>query len=81
MAMDTTTSAVMTGVVVTAGEWAKHDKGPSIKIVVGATVLAFMLAGISSGNEQLGQQFAVLILVGALINYAPAITKKLGFSK
>ena len=81
MAMDATTAAVLTGVVVTAGEWAKKNKGPSVKVVVGATVLAYFLAGISASNEELGNKFAALILVGALINYAPAIVKKLGFSK
>lgn len=78
--MDTTQAAVLTGIVVTAGEWAKNDKGPSIKIVVGATVLAFMLAGLSAVNDKLGSQFAVLILVGAIFAYAPDIVSKLGYS-
>jgi hypothetical protein len=79
--MDTTQAAVLTGVVVTVGQWAKEGKGPSIKIVVGATVLAFMLAGISAGNDELGSRFAALVLVGALMVYVPSIVKKLGYSK
>lgn len=79
--MDATTSVVLTTVVVTVGQWAKDDKGPSIKIVVGGLVLVIILSAISSGNEKLGSQFGLLILVGSLLAYAVPITKKLGFSK
>lgn len=79
--MDTTTSVVATSVVVLAGEWAKHDKGPSIKLVVGGMVLAVFLSVMSQSNDKLASQFATLILVGAVFNYAIPITKKLGFSK
>lgn len=81
MAMDTTTSAVATGVVVTVGQWAKEGKGPSIKVIVGMLFLAFFLAMLSNGNQKLGSQFSLLILVGAVLVYAVPITKKLGFSK
>lgn len=79
--IDTTTSAVATGVVVTAGQWAKEGKGPSIKVVVGMVFLAYMLSIISAGNQKLGSQFAALILVGAVLVYAVPIAKKLGYSK
>lgn len=79
--MDTTTSVVATTVVVLAGQWAKNDKGPSIKLVVGGMVLSVMLSIMSDANEKLASQFAALILVGAVLAYAIPISKKLGYSK
>lgn len=79
--MDTTTAVVATAVVVTAGEWAKNDKGPSIKIVVGGMVLAMFLSALSTSNDKFAAQFSVLILMGALFTYIIPITKKLGFTK
>lgn len=81
MAMDTTTAVVATGIVVFAGQWAKKDEGPSIKLVVGGTVLAVMLSVMSQADEKLASQFAVLILVSALLLYAVPIAKKLGYAK
>jgi hypothetical protein len=79
--IDTTTSAVATGVIVTVGQWAKEDKGPSIKVIVGMLFLAYFLTLLSAGNEKLGSQFAALILTGAIFVYAIPITKKLGLTK
>lgn len=79
--MDTTTSVVLTGVVVFAGQWAKKDEGPSVKLVVGGMVLAVILSAMSQTNEKLASQFALLILVSALLMYMQPISKKLGFSK
>jgi len=79
--MDTTTSVVLTTLVVFAGQWAKKDEGPSIKLVVGGMVLAIILSAMSQGNEKLASQFAALILVGALLMYIQPIAKKLGYSK
>ncbi len=81
MAMDTTTAAFGTAVIVTAGQWAKDGKGPSIKVIVGMLFLAYFLTFMSAGNPKLASQFAVLILVGALITYTIPITKKLGLTK
>jgi len=79
--MDTTTSVVLTSVVVLAGQWAKKDKGPSIKLVVGGMVLAIILSAMSQGNEKLASQFSLLILVGAVLMYIQPIVKKLGYGK
>lgn len=79
--MDTTSAVVATGIVVFAGQWAKENEGPSIKLVVGGMVLALFLAAMSQSNEKLASQFATLILVGALLTYVIPITKKLGYSK
>jgi hypothetical protein len=79
--MDTTSAVVATGIVVFAGQWAKENEGPSIKLAVGGMVLAVFLAAMSQSNEKLASQFATLILVGALLTYVIPITKKLGYSK
>lgn len=77
--MDTTTAVVATGVVVFAGQWAKKDEGPSIKIVVGGMVLAVILSAMSQGNDKLASQFATLVLVSALLMYVVPITKALKY--
>lgn len=79
--MDTTSSVVLTGVIVTVGQWAKKDGKISIKLVVGILFLAITLAAIEAGNEKLARQFAALILVGAALTYVVPITKKLGLAK
>lgn len=79
--MDTTTAVVATGIVVFAGQWAKKNEGPSVKLVVGGMVLSVMLSVMSQGNEKLASQFAVLVLVSALLIYIQPIAKKLGYSK
>jgi hypothetical protein len=79
--LDTTTSVVATSVIVVTGQWAKNNKGPSIKLVVGGMVLAVMLSIMSNGNEKLASQFGTAILVGAALTYVIPISKKLGFSK
>lgn len=81
MPMDTTTAAFGTAVIVTAGQWAKEGKGPSIKVIVGMLFLAYFLTFIGAGNPKIASQFAVLILVGAVLVYAVPITKKLGLTK
>ena len=78
--IDTTTSAVATATIATVGTWAE-GKGVNMKTVVGGAVLAIFLALISAANDQLGRQFAVLILVAALMRYAVPISKKLGYTK
>lgn len=79
--MDVVTAAVATGVVVTAGQWAKKGEGPKIKVIVGMLFLAYFLSVLSASNEKLASQMAVLILTGAIFVYALPITKKLGFTK
>lgn len=79
--MDTTTAIVLTGIVVTTGQWAQTNKGPSIKIVVGAMVAGAFLATMSNANEALASKYAVAILVGATLTYAEPIAVKLGYAK
>lgn len=75
--MDTTTAAVTTGVVVAAGRWSQEKKVDA-KIFVGTGIVAIFLAVIASNNEKLASQFAVLILVSAVLMYGVDIGKKIG---
>lgn len=75
--MDTTTSVVATGVVVTVGEWAS-EKRLGIKVFVGLAAVAIFLSVMQAGNDKLAQQFATLILVSAVLIYGVPIGKKLG---
>lgn len=75
--MDTTTSVVATGVVVTVGRWA-DEKKVEPRIFIGLGALAIFLAVFQSGNEKIAQQFALLILVTAVLLYGVPIGRKLG---
>lgn len=79
--MDTTTSAILSVVIVTVGQWAKKDGKISIKLVVGMMFLVLMLSALEGANEKFAKQFATLILVGAVFTYALPIIKKLGLTK
>lgn len=75
--MNTTTSVVATGVVVTVGQWSQ-EKRLTMKVFVGIAALAIFLSIMESGNEKLAQQFGMLILVSAVLIYGVPIGKKLG---
>jgi hypothetical protein len=78
--MDTTTSVVLTGTIVTVGTWSE-GKPLNVRIVVGGTVLAVTLAALDSSNPQFAQAMAALILTAALFEYAIPIAHKLGFAQ
>lgn len=78
--MDTTTSALLTGLIVTGGQVA-NGKGISIKVVIAVLFLAMILSLMSNANDTLARKFGILILVGATFAYAPAIVDKLGLGK
>jgi hypothetical protein len=75
--VNTTTAAVVTGAIVYAGRWSQ-GKDLDVRVAVGTAGIAIVLSLIASGNEKLGQQFGVLILVAAAFRYLPDITKKVG---
>lgn len=77
--MDASTSAVLTGTVVTVGRWSQ-GKGLEAKVVIGAGVLAIGLSALASSNADFAGKFGTLILVGALFTYAVPIAKALGTS-
>jgi hypothetical protein len=78
--MDTTTSAVASGIIVTAGLWAE-GKGFSVKVALGAGFLAIGLSILSGINEGLARGFALLVLISVLLRYGVAIAKKTGLAK
>lgn len=78
--MNTTTSAVASGVIVAFGTWAQ-EKPLTIKIAIGTGGVALILSLMSQANEELAQKFGMLILLAAAFAYLPAIVKKLGLSK
>ena len=75
--MDTTTSVVATGVVVSVGRWA-DEKEIAPKMFIGLGILAVFLAVFQAGNEKLAQQFGTLILVSAILIYGVPIGKAVG---
>lgn len=75
--MDTTTSVVATGLVVTVGRWA-DEKQIKMSMFVGFGAVAIFLAIMQDANEKLAAQFAALILVSAVLIYGVPIGKKLG---
>lgn len=78
--MDTTTSVVATGIVVTAGTWTS-GKELSFKTFVGFGVMTVILTVMQSANQRFAEQFATLILVAACFYYAVPIAKSLGYGK
>lgn len=78
--MDTTTSAIASGIIVVAGTWSE-GKGINARALLGASFLAIGLSILSSINDELARGFAVLVLVSVLLRYGLSITKKAGFTK
>lgn len=78
--MDTTSSVVLTGVIVTTGQWAK-GKGITPRILLGLGFVAISLAVISQINDDLARGFALLIVLLALMMYGVPIAQKMGFAK
>lgn len=75
--MNTTTAAVGTGAIVVAGRWSAGFK-IDIQIGVGVGVYAIALSLLSSTNELLGQQVAILVLFAAIGVYLEPLLQKLG---
>lgn len=72
--MDTTTSVVATGIVVSLGRWADGKDIP-FKMFVGFGLMAVILTVLQGANQKFAEQFAVLILVASLFFYAPGLAK------
>lgn len=77
--MDTSTSMLLTGLVVTGGQIAKGN-GISIKIIVAVLFLAMVLSVMGDANSELSKKFGLLILVVAVFAYGPAIIKGTGLA-
>lgn len=74
--IDTTTAMIGTGLVVAGGQWARKKNVP-VKVFVGTAAAAIFLSVLSSADEKLASQFAVLILVGAVLIYGIDIAEML----
>lgn len=79
--MDVTTSAVLTGIVATAGRYTKDKKWPSVKMVVGGGMYLLFLTAIESARPDFAKQIGVLVLVTTVLVYMSSITKALGYTK
>lgn len=78
--MNPATSVVLTGIIVTTGEWAKGEP-VSIRIVAGGTVLAVALSVMYESEPKLASQFAALVLLVAAFTYLPAVFYKMGLTQ
>lgn len=72
--IDAGTSVVLTGIVATGGKWVQ-DKTLDVKTVVGIGVVAVVIAVLNEANSKFAQQFAFLILLGAIFMYATPLGK------
>ena len=77
MAMGPVDSAVLTGVIVSAGRWSQ-GKSLSMRTFIGAGTFAVFLAVINANDQDLASKFALLVLVAAAFAYGPDIAEKLG---
>jgi len=78
--MNTTSAVVGIGVLTVAGRWSQ-GKPLDIRIAIGIGALALFLAALNEGYPELTSRFTILILLGALFTYGPAIFKKAGLIK
>jgi hypothetical protein len=77
--MGVTGAAALTGLIVTFGTWAKGDQ-LNVQIFVGGGVYFLGIAAIESYNDKFAKRFAMLVLIGSLFLYAPAIIKRLSLN-
>jgi len=75
--MDVTTSAIATALTVTVGRWSQ-GKQLTMQMIFGFVILTIFLAVMQDANSKLAQQFALLILITAVLIYGVDIGKKVG---
>lgn len=75
--MSAVNSLALTGLLIALGRWAKGEKLEGKVFIAFAFIILVMLI-LSETNEGFGNAFALLVLAGATIAYAPAIVTKLG---
>lgn len=79
--MDLTSEVALTAVVVVIGEWAKAGKWPNVKFIVGSGFYLLFITAIGSGQPEIAQKLAAVVLVTVILVYFQDIAKKLGFTK
>lgn len=77
--MDTTTSALLTGVMVAVGQWAQ-DKKINARLIIAVLILALFLSLMGQSQPKLARQFGALILISATLGFGPSILNKLGYT-
>lgn len=77
MAFSPVNAAVLTGLTVTAGQWASGEP-LSLRTIIGGSFLAVALAAMNEVSPDLATKFATLIVVVVLFRYGPAIFNKFG---
>lgn len=70
-------AAVLTGATVTVGQWSSGNP-LAMKHIIGASFLAISLAAMNEVSPKLASQFAVVIMIGVLFRWGPAIFHKVG---
>lgn len=75
--MNTTSAAVLTGTIVTVGQWSAESE-LSPRYIVGGAFLALALGALNEMSPELAARFATLIVVVVLFRYGPAIFHRFG---
>ena len=70
------TSLIATGIIVTLGQWVKKEK-VSMKTFLGMGALVVFLAVLQDINSKLATQFAMLILITAVLIYGVPVGQKI----
>lgn len=78
--MNTTSAAVLCGLIVTLGRWAR-GKTLDVKLVVSILFIAIVLAILSEVDSKLARQFGLLIVVAAVFTYGPDVVSKAGLTR
>lgn len=78
--MNAVSSALLTGGLVLTANVLDNKKPVTARQVIGTGVYLFLLAAVNQSNSDLADKFALLVLVGVVFVYLPAIVRGLGLS-
>lgn len=71
---------MLTGLLVVGGYWSQ-DRRLDMRIAIGIVALALFLSIMDGYSPDIAGKFSVLVLLGAVFLYGPAIAKKVGLTK
>jgi uncharacterized membrane protein YjjB (DUF3815 family) len=78
--MNATSSLVLTGGIVTLGQWVE-GRPLSVRVVVGVTFAAIALSVLGNFDADVANKMALLILVAAVFRYGVPIVQKAGLAR